>query len=64
MNNPPVNSLDSEFLVACTEAIQSVESDNAIKGAIVTSKFDGKVFSAGLNINDMYQKFVTVIGEN
>lgn len=55
-NNPPANLFDREYLTAATNTMKSIDQDESIRGVIMTSKLDGKIFSAGLNIYDMYQK--------
>ncbi|OQS03685.1 3,2-trans-enoyl-CoA isomerase, mitochondrial precursor, partial [Thraustotheca clavata] len=54
MNRAPVNSLNLELLQAIDVAIQSLEQDKAIKGMILAST-NPKIFSAGLDIMEMYQ---------
>ncbi|XP_039252647.2 enoyl-CoA delta isomerase 1, mitochondrial-like [Styela clava] len=55
-NNAPVNSLDSGLLTAAVKAVKEAERNPDVRGILLTSKFDGQVFCAGLNILDMYQK--------
>lgn len=56
MNNPPLNIFNSKFLVEFTNVISQLESDPSVSGVILTSNFNGKVFSAGLNIFNLYQR--------
>eukprot|EP00057_Strongylocentrotus_purpuratus_P024520 XP_011678994.1 PREDICTED: enoyl-CoA delta isomerase 1, mitochondrial isoform X1 [Strongylocentrotus purpuratus] len=55
MNRPPVNSLNTEFLQELTANIEELESDRHMQGLIITSACP-KIFSAGLDITEMYQK--------
>ncbi|CAI5674257.1 enoyl-CoA delta isomerase 1, mitochondrial isoform X2 [Oreochromis niloticus] len=55
MQSPPVNSLSLEFLTDVCIALEKLEMDKSCRGLIVTSS-QPKVFSAGLNILDMYGK--------
>ncbi|XP_071489860.1 enoyl-CoA delta isomerase 1, mitochondrial-like [Diadema antillarum] len=55
LNSPPVNSLNTPMLQAITETIQDLEDDNRMQGLILTSACP-KIFSAGLDITEMYQK--------
>uniref|UniRef100_H2XSH7 Enoyl-CoA delta isomerase 1, mitochondrial n=1 Tax=Ciona intestinalis TaxID=7719 RepID=H2XSH7_CIOIN len=63
LSQPPVNSLDKNLLTAITDRFKKLSDDSSVTGAILTSKFDGKVFSAGLNIVDMFQKSDDHLGE-
>lgn len=54
MNKPPVNSLSLEFLTELNIALEKVENDKQCKGLIITSSIP-KIFSAGLDITEMYQ---------
>uniref|UniRef100_K1Q3R9 Enoyl-CoA delta isomerase 1, mitochondrial n=1 Tax=Magallana gigas TaxID=29159 RepID=K1Q3R9_MAGGI len=54
MNKPPVNSLNLEFLTELNIALEKVENDKQCKGLIITSSIP-KIFSAGLDITEMYQ---------
>lgn len=56
LNAPPVNILDSDMLDTAVRAVRNAESAKDIHGIILTSNFDGKVFTGGLNILDLYQK--------
>nr|XP_039272151.1 enoyl-CoA delta isomerase 1, mitochondrial-like isoform X2 [Styela clava] len=56
LNNPPVNSLSSDFLVTATKVIKDAEENPDVRGILLTSKLDGQMFSGGLNILDLYQK--------
>lgn len=55
MQSPPVNSLSLEFLTDVCIALEKLEMDKSCRGLIVTSS-QPKVFSAGLDILDMYGK--------
>uniref|UniRef100_H2YHF4 Enoyl-CoA delta isomerase 1, mitochondrial n=1 Tax=Ciona savignyi TaxID=51511 RepID=H2YHF4_CIOSA len=56
MSQPPVNSLDKNLLTSITDTFKNLEKDSSISGVLLTSKFDGRVFSSGLNITDMFQQ--------
>jgi len=53
MNKPPVNSLNLELLEGLSNALDQMV-DNRSRGVILTSSSD-KVFSAGLDIMEMYK---------
>lgn len=55
MQNPPVNSLSLGFLTEFCIAVEKLEMDKSCRGLIITSS-QPKVFSAGLDIMDMYGK--------
>ncbi|XP_076824510.1 enoyl-CoA delta isomerase 1, mitochondrial-like [Clavelina lepadiformis] len=52
----PVNSLDGEFLTSISDTLKKLDADSAVKGILIASKFHGGVYSAGLNILDMFNK--------
>lgn len=54
MNRPPVNSLSLELLQALDNSIKEVEADKSVRGMILASS-NQRVFSAGLDIMEMYQ---------
>lgn len=54
MNKPPVNSLNLEFLTELNITLEKVENDKQCRGLIITSSLP-KIFSAGLDITEMYQ---------
>ena len=56
LNNPSVNSLNGEFLTQISDTMKHLDKDESVKGVLLTSKFHGKVFSAGLNILDLVNK--------
>lgn len=56
LNGAPVNTLDGDMLDAAVKAIKNAQSAKEVKGIILTSNFNGKVFCSGLNIMDMYEK--------
>ena len=58
LSKPPVNSLDGEFLTNIADLMKTVDKDDSVNGVILTSQFNGKVFSAGLNILDMVNRYV------
>lgn len=53
MQSPPVNSLSLEFITELCINLEKLEMDKACRGLIVTSSLP-KVFSAGLDILEMY----------
>ncbi|CAN9505146.1 unnamed protein product [Ophioblennius macclurei] len=55
MQNPPVNSLSLEFLTEICISVEKLEMDKSCRGLIITSS-QPKVFSAGLDILEMYGK--------
>lgn len=54
LNRPPVNSLSMEMCTAISSAIQSVEQSNPHIEAIVVSSSNPTVFSAGLDLQELY----------
>ena len=58
LNQPPVNSLSEEFLDNISSTFKKIELDNSIRGVILSSAFHGKVFSAGLNIPELCNRWV------
>ncbi|XP_042361771.1 enoyl-CoA delta isomerase 1, mitochondrial [Plectropomus leopardus] len=55
LQNPPVNSLSLDFLTELCIRVEKLEMDKSCRGLIITSS-QPKVFSAGLDIMDMYGK--------
>ncbi|KAI8501060.1 dodecenoyl-CoA isomerase [Branchiostoma belcheri] len=55
MNNPPVNSLNPTLMVALRSCFEELEKDKTCRALILTSQ-KPKVFSAGLDILQLYQK--------
>ncbi|KAF4092536.1 hypothetical protein AMELA_G00022070 [Ameiurus melas] len=53
--NPPVNSMNLEFLTEFSIGLEKLELDKSCRGVILTSA-QPKIFSAGLDILDMYGK--------
>ncbi|KAF5305273.1 hypothetical protein FQA39_LY09238 [Lamprigera yunnana] len=53
MNRPPVNSLNVEFMTEFTNILTELDK-NKSRGMILTS-FSNKVFSAGLDITELYK---------
>jgi len=53
MKRKPVNSLNLELLTELTMALEKLENDRQIKGLVLTSA-QPKIFSAGLDIMEMY----------
>jgi 3,2-trans-enoyl-CoA isomerase len=54
MNKKPVNSLNLEMLTELTITLEKLESDDKCNGLVITSALP-KIFSAGLDINELYQ---------
>ncbi|KAL4154743.1 hypothetical protein PRNP1_006859 [Phytophthora ramorum] len=54
MNRPPVNSLNTALLQELDATIKKLEDDKGVRGIILASSSQ-KVFSAGLDIMEMYQ---------
>nr|CAB3240651.1 enoyl-CoA delta isomerase 1, mitochondrial-like [Phallusia mammillata] len=63
LSEPPVNSLSGEFLTSISKTMKELSADSSVSGLLITSKFHGKVFSAGLNILEMYNKSDSYLGE-
>ncbi|KAF3846972.1 hypothetical protein F7725_004050 [Dissostichus mawsoni] len=55
MQSPPVNSLSLDFLTELCISVEKLEMDKSCRGLIITSA-QPKVFSAGLDITEMYGK--------
>ncbi|XP_061456069.1 enoyl-CoA delta isomerase 1, mitochondrial [Rhineura floridana] len=55
MKNPPVNSLSLEFLTEFSISLEKLENNKACRGVILTSATP-QIFSAGLDITEMYGK--------
>ncbi|XP_062875119.1 enoyl-CoA delta isomerase 1, mitochondrial [Trichomycterus rosablanca] len=53
--SPPVNSMSLEFLTEFSISLEKLELDKSCRGVILTSA-QPKIFSAGLDIMDMYGK--------
>ncbi|XP_055050128.1 enoyl-CoA delta isomerase 1, mitochondrial [Misgurnus anguillicaudatus] len=53
--SPPVNSLSLDFLTEFAISLEKLEMDRSCRGVIITSA-QPKVFSAGLDILEMFQK--------
>nr|XP_033499779.1 enoyl-CoA delta isomerase 1, mitochondrial [Epinephelus lanceolatus] len=53
--SPPVNSLSLDFLTELCISVEKLEMDKSCRGVIITSN-QPKVFSAGLDILEMYGK--------
>ncbi|XP_035510125.1 enoyl-CoA delta isomerase 1, mitochondrial [Morone saxatilis] len=62
MQSPPVNSLSLDFLTEFSIATEKLEMDKSCRGLIITST-QPKVFSAGLDIMEMYRKSPEHCGE-
>lgn len=62
MQSPPVNSLSLDFLTEFTIGVEKLEMDRSCRGLIITSTLP-KVFSAGLDIMEMYGKSPERCGE-
>ncbi|KAF5895189.1 enoyl-CoA delta isomerase 1, mitochondrial, partial [Clarias magur] len=53
--SPPVNSMNLDFLTEFSISLEKLELDRSCRGVILTSALP-KIFSAGLDILDMYGK--------
>ncbi|XP_069381101.1 enoyl-CoA delta isomerase 1, mitochondrial [Paralichthys olivaceus] len=62
MQSPPVNSLSLDFLTELCISVEKLEMDKSCRGLIITSS-QPKVFSAGLDIMEMYGKSPERCGE-
>ncbi|XP_078096535.1 enoyl-CoA delta isomerase 1, mitochondrial [Mustelus asterias] len=62
MKKPPVNSLSLEFLTEFAISLEKLEMDRECRGVVITSSVP-KIFSAGLDINEMYGKTPEHTGE-
>ncbi|KAM9392636.1 enoyl-CoA delta isomerase 1, mitochondrial [Pholidichthys leucotaenia] len=62
MQSPPVNSLSLDFLTELCINVEKLEMDKSCRGLIITSN-QPKVFSAGLDILEMYGKSPERCGE-
>ncbi|KAM4716805.1 enoyl-CoA delta isomerase 1, mitochondrial [Anableps anableps] len=62
MQSPPVNSLSLDFLTELCISLEKLEMDKGCRGLIITSN-QPKVFSAGLDILEMYGKSPERCGE-
>lgn len=62
MQSPPVNSLSLDFLTEFSISLEKLEMDKSCRGLIITSTLP-KVFSAGLDILEMYGKSPERCGE-
>ncbi|XP_072337391.1 enoyl-CoA delta isomerase 1, mitochondrial [Scyliorhinus torazame] len=62
MKNPPVNSLSLEFLTEFSISMEKLEMDRECRGVVITSSIP-RIFSAGLDINEMYGKTPEHTGE-
>lgn len=59
MQRPPVNALSLEMCQALTETIQTIESLHPDTQGLVLQSSSPKVFSAGLDLKQLYQPDVT-----
>ncbi|KAF7220583.1 enoyl-CoA delta isomerase 1, mitochondrial [Nothobranchius furzeri] len=62
MQSPPVNSLSLDFITELCISLEKLEMDKGCRGLIITSS-QPKVFSAGLDILEMYGKSPERCGE-
>ncbi|KAF7647012.1 hypothetical protein LDENG_00178980 [Lucifuga dentata] len=62
MQSPPVNSLSLDFLTEFCISLEKLEMDKVCRGLVITSALP-KVFSAGLDIMEMYGKTPERCGE-
>ena len=61
LSHKPVNSLNTEYLTNISDTLKNLEKDDSVRGVVISSKFHGKVFSAGLHIPDLYNRFVHIL---
>eukprot|EP00123_Amoebidium_parasiticum_P001501 comp12607_c0_seq1/m.7643 comp12607_c0_seq1/g.7643 ORF comp12607_c0_seq1/g.7643 comp12607_c0_seq1/m.7643 type:complete len:288 (-) comp12607_c0_seq1:549-1412(-) len=54
LNRKPVNSFNTQLLTEMVDALNEVEADKSVRAVVVGSK-QGSVFSAGLDLLEMYQ---------
>ncbi|XP_056264173.1 enoyl-CoA delta isomerase 1, mitochondrial-like isoform X2 [Pseudoliparis swirei] len=62
LQSPPVNSLSLDFITELCISVEKLEMDKSCRGLILTSS-QPKVFSAGLDITEMYGKSPEHYGE-
>jgi len=62
MNAPPINALSKSFLAELELAIDTLEKDEDVRAMILTANRPG-IFSAGLDIFEMYGKDKESLGE-
>jgi len=55
MNAPPINALSRQFLKELEDSIDALEKDEDVRAMVLTSQNPG-IFSAGLDIFEMYGK--------
>ncbi|XP_022092708.1 enoyl-CoA delta isomerase 1, mitochondrial-like isoform X2 [Acanthaster planci] len=55
MNKKPVNSMCGDFMRELSVTLEKLRNNETYRGAILTSAKPG-IFSAGLDINEMYQR--------
>jgi len=56
LSNAPVNSFSKNFLMSVTADFKSLEANSDVKGILLSSAFEGRVFSAGFDILEMFNK--------
>ncbi|KAJ8366844.1 hypothetical protein AAFF_G00338790, partial [Aldrovandia affinis] len=62
LQSPPVNSLSLDFLTEIAISLEKLEMDKSCRGVVLTSALP-KIFSAGLDIMEMYGKSPERCGE-
>ncbi|CAI5745706.1 unnamed protein product [Peronospora destructor] len=62
LNRPPVNSLNTALIQELDATIKKLEDDKSVRGLVLASS-NQKVFSAGLDIMEMYQPEPTKLTE-
>lgn len=55
LQKKPVNSLDTEMLTAIADGVAALEAQPGVKAFVLTSAWEGKVFSAGLDLLEMHE---------
>ena len=58
LNNPPVNGLSKDFLINLADSFKKAEEDTSVRGILLSSALNGKVFCGGLHIPDLCNKYV------
>ena len=55
LQRAPVNSLDTAMLTAIKDGVGELEATKGVKALVLTSAWEGKVFSAGLDLLEMHR---------
>ncbi|MBN3303871.1 ECI1 isomerase, partial [Amia calva] len=62
MQTPPVNSMSLDLLTEFSISLEKLEMDRSCRGVVLTSSLP-KIFTAGLDLTDMYEKSPEYCGE-